>query len=124
MIYKDEAYQIVGACFEVYNEFGNGFDEAVYHESLLKELAMRKVVSISEPRLHVFYKGEQLEKFFKPDIVCFGKIILELKTVRELSNEHRQQVHNYLKATGYKLGLLINFGAKGALQYERIVKTK
>ena len=121
IIYKEESYKIIGACFEVYNEFGNGFDEPIYHESLMKEFRLQSLPVMSEPQVNVFYKGEQLIKYFKPDIVAYGKIIIELKAVKTLNDFHRQQVLNYLKATGYKLGILVNFGAELKLEYERIV---
>jgi GxxExxY protein len=68
------------------------------------------------------YKSRTLNKTYQPDLECYGKIIVEVKAVSELTDEHRAQVHNYLKATGYRLGLLVNFGAHGKLQYERIVR--
>jgi GxxExxY protein len=121
IIYKDESYKIIGACFDVYNEFGNGFDEPIYHESLLKEFIIQAMPAVSEPQVNVLYKGVPLTKTFKPDIVVYNKIILELKAVKALNELHRQQVMNYLKATGYKLGILVNFGAELKLEYERIV---
>mgnify|MGYP000106078575 FL=1 len=121
IIYKEESYKIVGACFEVYNEFGNGFDEPIYHESLMKEFKFQSLPVVSEPQVNVFYKGELLSKYFKPDMVAYDKIIIELKAVKALNDFHRQQVLNYLKATGYKLGILVNFGAELKLEYERIV---
>ena len=121
LIYKQESYAIVGACFEVYNEMGNGFDEAVYHEALGLEMQSKELVFVSEPQIQVQYKGQILEKHFRADMICFGKIIVELKAVRALNDFHRQQVLNYLKATGFRLGLLVNFGAVDGLEYERIV---
>ncbi len=123
LIYKQEAYDIIGGCFEVYNELGSGFDEAIYHESLEIELADRNIPFVSEPRLEVSYKTHILKKHFKPDMIAYQKIIIELKAVKEINEAHRSQVHNYLKATGFQLGLLINFGNPGKLEYERIVKT-
>jgi len=76
---------------------------------------------VSEPQVNVFYKGQELVKHFKPDIVAYSKIIIELKAVKSLNELHRQQVLNYLKATGYKLGILVNFGEEQKLEYERIV---
>jgi GxxExxY protein len=121
LIYKDESYAIVGACFEVYNELGNGFDESIYHEALEIELTSRNIPFVSELPIRVRYKGGLLNKFFKADVVAHEKIIVELKAVKSLNDYHRQQVINYLKATGYRLGLLINFGAPEGLEYERVV---
>jgi GxxExxY protein len=122
IIYKDEAYAIVGACFEVYNDKGCGFLEAVYQECLEIEFGLRGLPFIPQAELRLTYKGRTLYKTYQPDFTCYNKIILEIKAVSELADEHRAQVHNYLKATGYRLGLLVNFGSKGQLEYERIVR--
>lgn len=122
IIYKQESYDIIGACFEVYNEMGCGFLEAVYQECLERELDIRAVPFQSQVELKLRYKGELLQQKYIPDFLCFGKIVLELKTVKQLAPEHQAQVHNYLKATGYKLGLLVNFGYYPKLQYQRIVR--
>ena len=111
LIYKKESYDIIGACFEVYNEHGNGFVEGVYHESLILEFGFRDLPAVSEPRLLVKYKGHTLKKTCRPDFECFSKVILEIKAAKDITDEHRAQLMNYLKATGFKLGLLVNFGA-------------
>jgi GxxExxY protein len=121
VIYRAESYQIMGACFEVYKEKGCGFLEAVYHECLELELSDQRVPFESRRLLPVSYKGRSLQQTYAPDFVCFGKIILELKSVSKLTDEHRAQVHNYLRATGYRLGLLVNFGHFPKVEYERIV---
>jgi GxxExxY protein len=112
IVYKDESYAVVGACFAVYNEMGFGFTE----------LSDRGIPFKPQAELPLMYKGRRLQKVFVPDFVCYDKIIVEIKAVREFGDEHRAQLHNYLKATGYKLGLLINFGHHGEVLYERIVK--
>jgi len=122
IIYKDESYAIMGACFEVYKEKGNGFLEQVYQECLEIELEMRGLVFVSKQELSLTYKGRPLKSKYVPDLLCHDKIILELKAVKELADEHRAQVHNYLKATGHRLGLLVNFGHYPKLGYERIVQ--
>ncbi len=122
LIYKDEAFAIVGACFDVFNEMGCGFLEAVYQECLEIELGLREIPFQPQADLRLSYKGRQLKKTYAPDFICYGKIIVEIKAVSELDGAHRSQVHNYLKATGFRLGLLINFGHHGKLQYERIVR--
>lgn len=119
---KDEAYRIVGACFEVYNEMGCGFVEPVYQECLEMEFMSRSLPFHPQRELGLIYKGRTLEQKYKPDFICFEKIIVEIKAVRELCDEHRAQVHNYLKATGYKLGLLVNFGHYPKVENERIVR--
>lgn len=122
IVFKEESFQIMGACFEVYNDKGCGFLEAVYQECLEIEFGMVAVPFIPQSELQLTYKGRVLRKTYQPDFLCFEKIIVEIKAVSDLTDEHRAQVHNYLKATGFRLGLLINFGSKNKLQSERIVR--
>jgi GxxExxY protein len=122
LVYKDASYKIIGACFQVYKEMGCGFLEAVYQECLEIEFRMQELAFVAQHPLALAYKGVALEQLYKPDFICYGKIVVELKAVSELTNEHRAQVHNYLKATGYKLGLLVNFGHYPQVEHERIVK--
>lgn len=121
IVYQEESYKIIGACFQVYNQVGCGFDEPIYQECLEIEFGLQAVPCIPQAELPFTYKGRVLKKHFKPDFDCYRKIILEIKAVSSLDDSHRSQVHNYLKATGYRLGLLVNFGAKKKLEYERIV---
>src|SRR5206468_3435559 len=121
ILYKEESYRIVGACFEVYKEMGCGFLEAVYQECLELELAARGIPFVPQMELSLRYKGRQVRQTYVPDFLCFEKLIVEVKAVVELDDIHRAQVQNYLKATGHKLGLLINFGHYPKLQPERIV---
>ena len=121
IIYEEESYAIMGACFEVYKIKGFGFAEPVYQECLEIELGLRNIEFASQQTLHLNYKGHPLKHPYIPDFICFGKIIVEIKAVNKLRDEHRAQVLNYLKATGFKLGLLINFGHYPKLEYERIV---
>ena len=109
--FKDESYQIQGAVFEVYREMGNGFLKAVYQECLEKELTIRSIPFVAQPELKLKYKNELLKQTYKPDIICYDKIIVELKAVKEIHPEHKAKVLNYLKASEIKLGLLINFGS-------------
>ena len=121
IIYKEESYRIMGACFEVYKEKGCGFLEAVYQECLEMEFSLQGILFQPQVGLALAYKGRPLKQKYVPDFICFGKIILEIKAVSELNDEHRAQVHNYLRATGYKLGLLANFGHYPGVEHERIV---
>ena len=123
IIYKKESYDIVGACMEVHGELGAGFLEGVYQEALERELVTRNTPFCREEKLDIIYKGRLLKKHYYADFVCYDKIIVELKSVKELLPEHEAQIFNYLKATGMKLGLLINFGQK-SLEYKRIACTK
>lgn len=122
IVYRDESYAVVGACFEVYKEKGCGFLEAVYQECLEIELELRNIPFQPRSELALDYKGRTLKQKYIPDFICYGKIIVELKAVKEVTDEHRAQVHNYLKATGMKLGLLVNFGHYPKVEYERIVR--
>lgn len=121
VVFKDESYRIMGACFEVYKEKGCGFSEGVYQECLEIELELQSLPFKAQCELTLNYKGRQLRQKFIPDLILFDKIVVELKAVRELTDDHRAQVFNYLRATNLRLGLLINFGHFPGLQYERIV---
>jgi GxxExxY protein len=121
IVYKDESYKIVGAAFKVYNNLGHGFLEAVYQEALEIELQRQGIPYEREKELKINYDGIELKQTYKADFVCFGKIIVELKAVSALDDAHRSQVYNYLHATGYKLGLLLNFGCSDELEHERIL---
>jgi GxxExxY protein len=121
LIHKLESFEIMGACFEVYKEKGSGFVEPGYQECLEMELADRNIPAKAQVELGLTYKGRPLKSKFKPDFICYDKIVVELKAVSGLTNEHRAQVQNYLRATGLKLGLLANFAHYPKLEYERIV---
>lgn len=121
MLYKDEVYAIQGAIFEVYREMGCGFLEAVYQECMEKELRRMEIPFATQKELCLAYKGQLLEQRYKPDLICFDKIIVELKAVSELANEHKAQLFNYLKASNLRLGLLVNFGHYPKARIERII---
>lgn len=121
IVYKEESYAIMGACFEVYKEKGSGFLEAVYQECLEIEFGLQNIPAVPQPRLELSYKGRPLKQRHVPDFICHGRIVLELKAVTVLNDEHRAQVQNQLRATGHRLGLLVNFGHYPQIEYERIV---
>ena len=120
LIYAEETFAIRGAVFEVQRSLGGGFLEAVYQESLGLEFVARGIPFVGLRPLELRYKGQLLRQRYTPDFVCFEKIIVELKAVRELAPEHRAQLVHYLKATGLKVGLLANFGSLSA-KIERVV---
>jgi len=124
LLFKEESYKIIGVCFEVYREKGCGFLEAVYQECLEIELRFQGIPFVAKQPLPLEYKGTLLKVRYEPDFICFDKIILELKAAKELADEHRAQVQNYLKAAGYQLGLLVNFGHYPKVEIERIVNTR
>jgi len=119
IIYEKESYAIIGACFAVYNDKGCGFLEPVYQECLGIEFECQRIPAIAKPSLVLSYRGRVLLQTYQPDYVCLDKIILEIKAVSKLTDEHRAQVQNYLKATGLKLGLLVNFGTTPKVEIER-----
>ena len=110
IIYKEESYAIRGAIIEVSRELGCGFLERVYQDALELEFRLRNIPYEREKLIQVMYKGHPLGVPYMADFVCYGKIIVELKAVEELTSTHRSQVLNYLHATKMKLGLLVNFG--------------
>lgn len=107
---------------EVHKQLGCGFLEPVYQEALGKEFINLSIPCLREIELPIYYKNEKLNKYYQADFVCYDKIIVELKALSELTSRHEAQVLNYLKATGFELGLLINFG-QTSLQYKRIIKS-
>ena len=119
LIYEEESYQIRGACMEVYREMGCGYLEAVYQECLAREFKTRDISYQSQQELIIHYKGTPLHQTYRPDFICFDKIIVEIKGVTNIHPEHKAQIINYLKATGFKLGLLVNFGSHPQIQIER-----
>src|SRR5436190_10731030 len=106
LIFKEEVYAIIGACFQVYKEKGCGLLEPVYQECMEIELKHCRISARSKPPLLLTYRGITLKQTYEPDFICYDKIILELKAVEALSDQHRAQVLNYLNATGLELGLL------------------
>lgn len=124
MIYADESYAIIGACFNVYNDKGCGFLEGVFQECLEIELEHQSIPFMAQKEFNLSYRGRVLRQTFKADFWCHKKIILEIKAVSQLVDEHRAQLLNYLHATGCQLGMLVNFGHYPRLEYERMVLTE
>jgi GxxExxY protein len=121
LLCERQTFQIRGAVFEVNRIMGRGFLEAVYQECLGLEFEKRSIPFQAMPRLRLAYKGMQLQQTYQPDFICFDTVVVELKVAREIAPEHRAQLHNYLKATGLRTGLLVNFGGSGAAAIERLV---
>lgn len=111
ILYKKEYYSIQGAIFDVYNEMGNGFLESVYQECLEEEFRLRAIPFYTQKKLTIRYKSKILKQKYNPDFICNDKIFIEIKVVKEIAPEHEAQVLNYLKATGFHLGLLVKFGS-------------
>ena len=118
---KDEVYVVIGAAIEVHRELGSGFLEPVYQEAMEMELQSQAIPFESQKRLAIVYKGYPLQKEYVADLVCYEQIIVELKALDRLTGKEEAQVLNYLKATGLRVGLLINFGSTGKLEWKRLV---
>ena len=122
LLLKDEVFANVGAAIEVHRELGPGFLEAVYQEALAIELRERGIQFEAQKPLRISYKGKTLNKEYFADLVCYGQIIVELKALDRLTGNEEAQILNYLKATGLRVGVIINFGSHGKLEWKRFVK--
>ncbi|MDB5384612.1 MAG: hypothetical protein JWM11_258 [Planctomycetaceae bacterium] len=121
MMLRQEGYDLMGAAFEVYNVLGYGMAEEIYQQSLEIELGLREIPFLRKAELIVHYKSKILETTYKPDLLVFNGIVVELKAVTELNAEHEAQLFNYLRIARQSVGYLINFGRKGELQWKRIL---
>ena len=121
LLHADEVFRIQGAIFEVNKVLGAGFLEAVYQESLALEFASRGVPFAAQPSLTIDYKGTRLRQVYVPDFICYDCVLVELKALGVFAPEHRAQVLNYLKASGLRVGLLVNFGSSAKAQIERFI---
>ena len=120
LLHEKETYSVIGAAMDVHSELGYGFLEAVYQEALEYEFKARKIPYERELPLKIYYKGNSLKKYYIADFICDNKFIIEVKTVSSINSDHNAQLLNYLKATGLKLGLILNFG-KHNLEHKRII---
>lgn len=120
LIYKEEAYKIIGCCMEVHNELGRGFSEIIYADALEIEFINNNIEYSREKKFNINYKGNILPHYYRADFVVFNKIILEIKAISTLTNSHNKQTINYLASSKLKLGVLVNFG-EDSLKYKRIV---
>ena len=121
LILKEEVFAIIGAAIEVHRELGPGFLEAVYQEAMETELRARHIPFEAQKPIRIHYKGHLLNNQYFADLVCFEQIIVELKALNRLSGKEEAQILNYLKATNFRLGLLINFGSHGRLEWKRYI---
>ncbi len=123
MLLKQESYRVRKAVYEVNREMGCGFLESVYQECLMAEFENVSIPFVAQPKLKITYKGRHLTQCYIPDFVCYGKIIVELKSVKNLLPEHQAQIINYLRASKLEVGFLVNFGTSPKAQIQRFVKT-
>ena len=124
LVYPQESYAIMGACFAVYNDKGCGFHEPVYQECMEIELELQGIPFEAHRELRLTYRGRELRQRYIPDLICYDKIIVELKAVSYLTQDHDAQVLNYLNASGMQLGILANFGHYPKLECRRIALTR
>jgi GxxExxY protein len=122
VLYKDECFRIQSCVFHVNKKLGSGFLEAVYQEALEIELGKAEIPYEAQKKLPIRYDGRLLSQYYQADFVCFEKIILEIKAVSRIGNEHKAQIFNYLAATGLRLGLLINFCSYPKAEIIRIIR--
>ena len=122
LLLKDEVYAIIGAAIEVHQELGPGFLEAVYQEAMEIELGDRAIPFLAQQPLTIRFKNRVLKKQYEPDLFCYDQVIVELKALNHLSGTEESQILNYLKATGLRVGLLVNFGSVGKLEWKRYVR--
>jgi GxxExxY protein len=120
-MFKQEGYDLMGAAFEVYNELGCGMAEELYQAALEVELGLRGIPFASQAELNAFFKGHLLTPKYRPDLLAFGEIVVELKAIKEICTEHEAQLFNYMRIARKKVGYLINFGKKGELDWKRFV---
>ncbi|MGV8016951.1 MAG: GxxExxY protein [Ignavibacteria bacterium] len=123
LLYKEESFKIIGVCFEIFNILGKGLLESVYKDAMEYEFKNKSIPYQREKLFKVKYKDIYLNHFFYADFIVFDKIILEVKAVSSIIDEHIKQTINYLSITGCKLGIIINFG-DNSLRYKRIARSK
>ncbi|WP_245760411.1 GxxExxY protein [Salegentibacter flavus] len=124
-MFKEESYQIIGACMKVHRALGPGFLEAVYEEALEKEFMKSSIPFKRQEKLEIYYDNEKMNKYYRADFICFDKIILEIKAVSYVPVLFYSQLKNYLTATKKELGMLINFGQPSlTYTYKRIINTQ
>ena len=121
LLYSNESYAIRGALMEVHRVVGVGFLEDVYQDCLRRELLARSIPFEEKPRLRILYKGEEIEHHYVPDFICYGKLIVEIKAIATLSDEHYAQLRNYLRATKFRVGFLVNFHDFPKLDIHRMI---
>ena len=121
ILFKNESYTIIGACFNVYKEMGCGFLEAVYQECLEIGFSFQEIPFEAQKNLELKYREKILKQVYKPDFLCHNNVVVEIKALSNITNEHRAQILNYLNGLGFRLGILVNFGHHPKLEYERFV---
>ena len=119
--YKEETDSIIGSAFSVLNEVGHGYHEKPYENGLAVEFKFREIPFIQQPHYPIFYRGVQISEFI-PDLIAFGKIIVDTKVIERITDLEVGQMLNYLKVTGLPIGLILNFKSP-KLEFRRVVAT-
>jgi GxxExxY protein len=122
LLFKDDVYRIVGCAMEVLNELGHGLHEKPYENALVVEFGLSSIPFLQQPHYEVLYKGVNVGEYI-PDLIAFGAIVVDAKVVEAITDHERGQMLNYLKITGLKLGLILNF-RRAKLEWERIILQK
>ena len=120
-MFKQEGYDLMGAAFEVYNELGYGMAEDIYQSALEVELGLRRISFLAQVGLDVYFKGHLLNSKYRPDLLVYNEIVVELKALKELCSEHEAQLFNTMRIARKRVGYLINFGKKGKLEWKRFM---
>lgn len=118
---KQEGYNLVGAAFEVYNVLGYGMAEEIYQQSLEIELSLREIPFVSKAELQVSYKDRSLTAVYRPDLLVYKDVVVELKATKLLLVEHEAQLFNYMRIAKKRVGYLLNYGAPEQLEWKRII---
>lgn len=124
IIFEDMTYSVRGALYSVYNEMGSGLPEKVYQECLVIEFSRRGIQFLTEPHIQLHFRDRLLTTSIRPDFICYGPIIVEIKAIMELEDRHLGQLLSYLRCTKLNLGLLVNFGTHPDLQIKRVLNTR
>ncbi len=121
LLLREEVYAVIGAAMEVHRELKGDYLEAVYQEAMELELTARGIPFVPQAPVVIWYKGQQLNKRYFADLVCYGQLLVELKVLERLTSKEEAQLLNYMHATRFRVGLLINFGDPGRLDWQRYV---
>ena len=124
VLFRDEVFAIIGAAMEVHSKLGTGFLEAVYQEALEYEMRLRSIPYKAQQAIAIKYKDHLLQKSYVCDLLCFDEVLVELKAISKLTSVEEAQLLNYLRATGKAVGLLVNFGSTGKLEWKRYARTQ
>ena len=122
LLFREEVYRIVGCAMEVLNELGHGLHEKPYENGLVVEFGLSSIPFLQQPHYDVVYKGVKVGEYI-PDLIAFGAIVVDAKVVEAITDHERGQMLNYLKITGLKLGLILNF-RQAKLEWEWIILEK